>query len=165
MSKHYTAQTATGVAIGGSFSKKSAAVEAAMAHTSENGVETQVLSPAGNVVETFVPSNRAKPNTRTSDKAFELGEGVELPEGYEVAYDRTRINTLVLRADDPEDAESKYLVFNTLTGDSVPAGGTRDACAITTQLAIEAREQKAAEKAAEKDAKAKAKAKKAAEAA
>lgn len=65
---------------------------------------------------------RVKPYTRTEELP-ELGEGVNLPEGYTPAYFRKRKALAVLRAVDC----THYIVFDTSNGKSMQVANTKEA--------------------------------------
>jgi hypothetical protein len=65
---------------------------------------------------------RVKPYTRTEELP-ELGEGVNLPDGYTPAYFRKRKTLAVLRAVDC----THYIVFDTSSGKSMQVASTKEA--------------------------------------
>jgi hypothetical protein len=110
-------------------SSKQSAIKVADALRSEHKVTVTVTTGAG--TEVYVTKARkqgkgAKPFTRVDARDFAklLGEGVEIPEGFVVAYQRPRTSLALLRAD-VEDGFA-YLVMDLATGGSTEAANTRD---------------------------------------
>ena len=106
---------------------KHAAERLAEQTRASDGVTTRVVNEDGKVLADLPV--RARPYTRR-ETDWTLSEAVSLPDGYTPAYQRKRIHTLVLRADD----RSGYLLLNTQTGATIPASGTVDARDKTNKL-------------------------------
>lgn len=144
-------------------SKKDAAVTTAEALFAEHDSEARVavITAAGtevHVIEAKTKQVHVKPWTREADNKL----GIEVPEGYTVAYTRNRIGAVVARANDA----SGWIVV-TKDGKVREAKDTVEAREITNGLAEKfaqkqaaAKEKEAAEKAAAKEAKATARAQK-----
>jgi hypothetical protein len=125
-------------------SSKPAAVALAETLKGEGNL-VEVVTGAGTVVHTIAPvTKRAKPFTRTETPKGE----VEIPAGFEVAYQRVRVAALVLRAVD-KDHTPRYLVLQTTTGTSFEAANTTEARVITNAMAAH-RKSEAAKAAAAK---------------
>lgn len=91
--------------------KKSKAIAAAQAHRDAEGVETSVVTSAGNVVH-VVPAPRkikmSKPYTRT---VVVDADTAELINGKRVAYKRTRVGFALLDA-----SKGEYTIFDLVNG-------------------------------------------------
>ena len=94
------------------FSKKAQAVEAATEIRNDEKIAVEVTTvPAGTVVFALAAPRKikmSKPYTRT----VELPEGVEVPEGFRVAYHRPRRKVAVLH-----DVHEGYRLLNTATSE------------------------------------------------
>jgi hypothetical protein len=136
-------------------SKKAQAIADAEARfTADPTLTIEVQTGAGTVVETFEPKvGGSKPWTRTEDHEMEL----EVPDGYTVAYKRTRVGALVARADDKSD----WIVITEQGVEHVK--NTVDARMLTNALAAAHKEAQVAVREAAAQAKAEAKVKRDAE--
>lgn len=144
-------------------SKKDAAVTVAETLFAEHNSEARVavITAAGTEVHAIEPKTKqvhVKPWTREAENKL----GIDVPEGYTVAYTRNRIGAVVARANDA----SGWIVV-TKDGKVHEAKDTIEARTITNGLAEKfakaqaaAKEKAAAEKAAAKEVKATARAEK-----
>lgn len=89
--------------------------------TTESGTEVHVAK----VRKTQVRTPR---NTRIDPHTIELGEGVKLPKGWDVAYVRPRVGLALLRK--LVEGEPTYQVFDIASGASADAASTREASQI-----------------------------------
>lgn len=130
----YTIKDSEGTALD-SRSAKPAAIALADALAKEHKATLTVTTDAGTVVHT-AKARKAQVSTprlsRVDSRELELGEGVALPEGWDVAYARPRASLVTLRQVTDEGAE--YLVFDVTTGASADAENTRDAGRIMREV-------------------------------
>lgn len=117
-------------------SNKAKAITNAQAINASEKVAVRVQTTAGTVVmEAKAPKSRVitvhTPRwSRVETRVPDLGDGVEIPEDYEVAYVRRRSASLVLRR---QGAKGDYLVMDANTGETTPATNTKETAAIMHQ--------------------------------
>ena len=115
---------------------KPAAIRLADERRAETGEAVQVRTNAGTVVYEVaavkhrVIKTRTPKYTRVETNLPELGE-VAVPDGYDVAYARTRGKLLVLRK---RGVKGDYQVLDVTTGEAHPAANTKETAALMKQI-------------------------------
>lgn len=120
--------TIAGAGFSATRSARPAAIALADATAKELKVELTVTTAKGAVVHTAKVRKtqvRTPRNTRIDPHTIELGEGVKLPKGWDVAYVRARTGLALLRK--LVEGEPTYLVFDIASGKQATAESTRDA--------------------------------------
>lgn len=98
------------------FNKKSTAVDFANKHRDENKVAVSVETTTGKEVMSAAAPKKIKMSPQYS-RVVELDEGIEVPEGFRVAYKRPRAGLAVLHDTNAEKGSDKqYAVMNLKTG-------------------------------------------------